>query len=764
MYPFWFDAYYVNFEDYLEAEGKSRAQCHYVYYCGERYSNHVIFLDKAGLYGPFYYTQTCNPAISSTCDIISVLFSSNKPNELAVFKYQNNTIMKVIIRGQFEVEQYEIVVGGNVKMFNPFYVHGDYLLSFILFHREDPAISLLNLHEIENYKLQKEQTVQACENDKGTCENVEVQNVSATSLASWQNAGILKWILGNAGQSCDQVCHDFGMVCDTSNGRFPRLDINDGKNMFPINGYYSEEPIFDANGFYVGLYEKFSTCDEFKEAVTVFPYLSHNDGCTMKFPTDTPYPYYPSCGHSPYFPAEGRKVCPCGNYTNLQVKFEEELSFIELSVYLQEHVKQANSGIVDMHIDENFRFFIQFSNKVGAGTWNVFSVDTMQVFKHFAISSFTSCNKGSQPNSSALQCIGRHPLFTVSSTSGVHFHQSVQYSDSFEILLNESVAEREYLIETRDTFGFFSVIFTKIPAISDVKVVLSAPGRIFSDGYGRPLKEKVVVDSETHGNLHFVCVSSYITLRVENLNSVLNAQIAFNITQFTDVAACKGAANVLCVECPDYTFKDWDGSGNCVKCQTGAYAESKRLLNKFHCICLPHKALTSDENGVYGCTGCPDNARVSFLDSMPNNQVLHGCEQCPHLKHASLTNPTRCICKDEGVDVNLLDSDCNYDYEKQYKCTPGTFSETGKKPCFPCALGFFSQIDAATTCDSCGPGMTTLYENATFCVFCNNMKQGRKCDNNTNVLQNLPYNLSVSEFMTMSKRDNGVAIEDPNMF
>jgi len=682
------------------------------------------------------------------------LFSLHKPGELAVFKYQDNNITKVVLRGEFQSEQYVFTVGGNVKMFSPFYVNGDYLLSSILFHRENPAISLINLQEIEDYKSGQEQTVQACESEKRTCEDVLMHNVSAASLASWKNAGILKWILGKTGQDCDQVCSDFDMVCDTSNGRFPRLDINDGKYMFPINGLYWEQARFDGSTF-LGIYDEFIKCNEFQENFAFFSYMTSGNDCKMFFPTETPYAYNPTCSLG--IP-DKKPICPCGTHTNLQVVPEEELSFIELSVDLQEHVKQANSKIVDVHIDENFRFFIQFSNKVDAGTWNIFSVNTVEVFKHFAINSFTSCNHGSQPNTSASQCIARHPFFTASSTFGVHFHQSVEYSNLFEILLNESIAEREYLIQTPDTFGFFSIVFTKIPAISDVKVELSAPGRIFSDGYGRALKEKVVVDPQTHKNLHFVSVSSNVTLRVENLNSVLNAQIAFNITKFTDVAACKNAANVSCVECPDYTFKDWDGSGNCVKCQTGAYAESKRLVDKFHCICLPHKALTSDENGIYGCTGCSDDYRVIFQDPIPNNQVLHACEQCPNAKHVSPTNPTRCICKDEGVHVHLLDNDCNYDHERQLKCTKGTFSASGNKPCFACPLGFFSQIDGATRCDSCGPGMTTSHENATFCVFCD-MEGVEKCDNDSNVAHHLPYNLSMSEFIIMSKRVCSAAAE-----
>ena len=135
-------------------------------------------------------------------------------------------------------------------------------------------------------------SVPVCRNN-GECHSLSSEWLNANaSFASWSSANILRWALGDAGQSCDAVCSRAGLVCDdVFPGRFPDLHASLVAGMAGVLGH---------------------TCTTVSETGdSTAPYL-RGSGTSATC-------YYARSGSNPSCKSSAgvdQRLCPCGSPAN----------------------------------------------------------------------------------------------------------------------------------------------------------------------------------------------------------------------------------------------------------------------------------------------------------------------------------------------------------------------------------------------------------------------------------------------------------------
>jgi hypothetical protein len=683
MYPFWFEAYYVDAHSCQLNDG-----------CPGHVHNRIMFRDQGNLYGPFFYIN------ATESGMMSVLYSLDNPDNLIVFEYRDTYIVKIVLSESSQTEEYKFPIGNDLTYFVALYMQNTYMALVLLYDNEYTELSILNVHEIERELEREKSKVFACDHQDNVCTNLENFNIARETMESWIAHGISKWVQGADGQNCDEVCSSVELTCDASKYKFPLVQADVGVALLSAFGHDCalNNGVSESGCYFC-------------------PAFVHSWRCW--FDGDVRYQNaLQKCG---YKGDNIRRICPCGIHDSTPEITGTYLSYLYSWLRFPNHMQQYTDDIVDFFIAPDLRLFVQYSSDILDEKWHILSVNDVEINEYFQFESGTSkfvCTESFERNALTEYCMQRIPQFTITSNFVACSTHTGTRHGKLEIPVLPFEHVHEYTIRALDSQNIFMFTFSGLETQNDAIITLEAHGSVFRDRLFQRYEHTINVNLLQPQHQSFWVATTSVTVKITSTNATVHMWLPVEITAYTHFLGCEREMEFVCTKCPDYTFKDWTGSGNCVRCPTNAYPIGPKMYERFDCVCALDKQLTRNADLIYGCTVCDSHSYAKPTSSLPNYQTSYECTLCPTDAIGASVGGLDCVCRGYYEYHNIRENICISSLEYDASCPQGTFSSNGKQPCTWCPTGTFSQHPGATNCASCGQETPVVFDNSSMCFFC----------------------------------------------
>ena len=156
--------------------------------------------------------------------------------------------------------------------------------------------------------------------------------------------------------------------------------------------------------------------------------------------------------------------------------------------------------------------------------------------------------------------------------------------------------------------------------------------------------------------------------------------------------------NPTCSACGMGEYQDYQGQTVCKECMEFSSSPPASVAITY-CLCEAGFYEEEYQSGTRECLQCVGGTYK--VQATTNDQDLHICTSCPVNAHSPVGSSriTDCICDagHEGIDGGACSP-----------CSPGSFKAVnGSGDCELCAVDFFSNSSASTTCQSCVEFLTS---------------------------------------------------------
>ena len=124
----------------------------------------------------------------------------------------------------------------------------------------------------------------------------------------------------------------------------------------------------------------------------------------------------------------------------------------------------------------------------------------------------------------------------------------------------------EYTITALHAQNIFEFTFLEIEEQNDATITLQADNSVFRDEFFERHDNTISFNLLHVTNRSFWVLTPSVQVTVTSTSATLHMWLTVHINAYTHFLGCESEQIFSCVPCPSYTFKDWDGSGNCVTC------------------------------------------------------------------------------------------------------------------------------------------------------------------------------------------------------